>query len=573
MNKIKQLDEHLTNMIAAGEVVERPSTIIKELIENSIDAKSTHIEIITKNGGLDLIGVIDNGEGMTSDDLRMAFMRHSTSKISSVHDLNQIKTLGFRGEALPSIASVSKVVAISNQNQLNIDNSIFGDIEKTPSNQGTSIFVSELFYKTPARLKHLKSPQYEAIRNLSLIQNMALGYPEVAFTFKNDDQLVFQTSGNNDLRQVFYAIYGAQLTNQSKLFESKNNDFKITGLYVLPHHHRANRYHINLFINNRLIHYHQISNLITKVFRRYMPSDRFPTVVMKIETDAQLVDVNVHPNKFEVRLSKESDLLLLVEKTLIESLKNEMGSKDISQSTFEKPMVISFSDDDYIPSIPLDSQPQKVFIEPEVNPIEYVDPQEPWFEVHEDNPIKAPIRVIGQHHGNYILAQDDQYLYIFDQHASMERIEFEKVSQQLRESQFHQQQLLLPLVFENRVNEFENIDEVINRLHEFGIELEEFSSSDLILRSVPHWMQRTDPFVFINLLLDDLNHDIVSLNYNYLATKACHRSVRFNEVRSNQELQKIVDDLLQCQQPYQCPHGRATFVKAQAKDLLKEFSR
>lgn len=557
-------------MIAAGEVVERPSGIIKELIENSIDAQASKIQIETKNGGLDLIGVIDDGIGMDKEDLRLAFNRHSTSKIKAAHDLNQIRTLGFRGEALPSIASVAKVVAISNQHQLEIDNSVFGEVEKASSNPGTSIWVSELFYKVPARLKHLKSPQYEHIRNLSLIQEMSLGYPQIAFSLVNDGQMVYQTSGKGDLKEVFYRVYGAQMASQTRTFEGSNRDFKISGLYVLPHFHRANRYKMNLFLNQRLIRYPQIITTLLREFRRYMPSDRFPTLVLNIETDVQLVDVNVHPNKLEVRLSKESDLLLLIEKTLHDSLKSNLGSKEVTRNTFEKPMVISFYDqeeqDSSNWSIKEVSPTEYVWVEAEIERIKMEYPKvEPSF--------RRSIDVIGQHHGNYILAQDDQSLYIFDQHASMERIEFEKVSQALLNSEFHQQQLLIPLVFENRLLQIENVDETLAHLKQFGLELEPFSDKDLVLRSIPHWLHRNDPYVVVNLILDDLSHDLVSINHKYLATKACHQSVRFNENLSISQLQKIVDDLLICEQPYHCPHGRPTFIKADAKELMKEFSR
>ena len=566
MNKIIQLNEQLANMIAAGEVVERPSGIIKELIENSIDAKATRLLIETKNGGLDFIGVSDNGEGMSPDDLSAAFLRHSTSKIKDERDLNQIRSLGFRGEALPSIASVSKVEAISNQHQIIVNHGEMSEVVPIQSNHGTSVFVSELFYKTPARLKHLKTPQYEAVRNLSLVQNMALGYPHIAFTLKSDDQIVFQTNGKNNLKEVFYAIYGYQVSQQAVFFENESYDFKISGLYILPHQHRANRYHMNLFLNHRLIRYPQIVSTILREFRRFMPSDRFPIIVLNIETDAQLVDVNVHPSKLEVRLSKESELLLLIEKTIRQSLSHEMKSKEITRRVFDKPMTISIFD-----------VPEETVQEPRVS-IEFEEPitiEEPRFSeptLSETVVSHSPIEVIGQHHGSYILAQDEESLYIFDQHASMERIEFEKVSKKLQATQFDQQ-MIVPLIFENLLMTLAHPDEVIKRLQEFGIFLEPFSERDLVLRSIPLWMSDLDAFNYIHLLLDNPKLDLFDLNLNRLASIACHRSIRFNESYSNLQLQKVVNDLLACEQPYHCPHGRPTYIKVSAKNLLKEFSR
>lgn len=568
MNKIHQLDEQLANMIAAGEVVERPSGILKELIENSIDANATQIQIETRNGGLDFIGVIDNGEGMSKDDLKLAFLRHSTSKIQHQIDLNQIRTLGFRGEALPSIASVSKVEAISNQHRIFVDNGNMSEVEPYQSNPGTSIFVSQLFYKTPARLKHLKTPQYEAVRNLNLVQNLALGYPHISFSLKNDNQLVFQTSGKGDLREVFYAIYGYQISQQSVLFKNESYDFKIEGLYVLPHHHRANRFHINLFLNNRLIRYNQITSTILREFRRFMPIDRYPMVVLNIYTDAQLVDVNVHPSKLEVRLSKESELLLLIEKTLKESLNSEMKTKEMSRQVFDSPITVSLFDQPLEVQEPVFSE-KSFIVEPiEIEPIN----SEPIVEMSKTERNLSSIQVIGQHHGSYILAQDDESLYIFDQHASMERIEFEKVSKKLSAETFDQQ-MIVPIIFENLLLTLDKPHEIIERLQSFGIFLEEFSDRDLVLRSIPLWMSDMDPFNYIHLLLDDPKLDLVNLNLKKLATIACHRSIRFNEAYSNLQLQEIVNQVLQCEQPYHCPHGRPTFIKASAKNLLKEFSR
>lgn len=568
MSKIIQLDEQLANMIAAGEVVERPSGIIKELLENSIDAQATQISVEVVNGGLDLIKVTDNGEGMDSADLVMAFKRHSTSKIKKPNDLHSISTLGFRGEALPSIASVSKVLMTSNQHQIEVDNGKMSEVIPMASNQGTTIEVSQLFYKTPARLKHLKSPQYEQTRNLGLVQNMALGYPNIAFSYYNNEQLLFKTSGKGDLREVFFEIYGSQYARDSVFFKGQNNDFKISGLYSKPHHHRANNFQMNLFLNKRLIRYYQINQTLLREFRRYMPVDRFPLLVLNIETDVQLVDVNVHPSKLEVRLSKEQELLGLIERVIHESLKEEMGSKEISKHTFEKPMVISIFDE------VVTQEPVKTYTY-EKQPITQEIIKEEPIRVEEVviKPAISPISVIGQHHGSFILAQDENSLYIFDQHASMERIRYEKVVQQINENQFVQQPLLFPLVFENRALSLEHPEEILEHLKTFGLELELFSDKDLILRSIPSWLGKVDPFTYVNLLLDEPSHTLESINHKALATKACHQSVRFNESYSNMQLQKIVDDLLQCEQPYHCPHGRATFIKANASDLLKEFSR
>lgn len=571
MSKIKQLDEHLTNLIAAGEVVERPSGILKELIENSIDAKATSIIIETTQGGLDYLSVHDNGEGMDKEDLKLAFERHSTSKIKEVSDLSSISSLGFRGEALPSIASVSKVEAITNNQKIVIDNGIILVNEPTSSNQGTTITVTQLFYKTPARLKYLKSPSYEAQRNLALIQQFALGYPDISFELLSDNRQVFKSNGNSDLNEVMFHVYGYDVAKLVKLFEGESYDFKISGGYVLPHIHRANKYNIYIYLNHRMIRYYKVSNTLIELFQRYMPIDRYPIVVINIESDAHLVDVNVHPSKWEVRLSKEPVLIDLIEKTLTDSLSNNMSVRKSSPNLFEKPMVISFDD-----------------IMKEDSRHEYVEELQPVFNLNEERienhiefePVKPSfdsIEVIGQHHGNYILAQDTNHLYIFDQHASMERVQYEKILKQLETRTFSQQLILLPYVFDNQNYIISHFDQLKPVLDEIGLELEVFSETSLVLRSVPTWIHELDAQNVTQSILDLLNDDktiqINHLNRSKIASKACHSSVRFNERLTTSQLQKIIDDLLMCQQPYHCPHGRPTFVKVDSNQLMKEFSR
>lgn len=577
MSKIKQLDEHLTNLIAAGEVVERPSGILKELIENSIDANSSSIIIETKQGGLDYISVIDNGEGMDKVDLKLAFERHSTSKIKEVRDLSNISSLGFRGEALPSIASVSKVEAISNNQKIVLDNGKVFVYEPTSSNQGTTIIVSELFYKTPARLKYLKSPSYEAQRNLSLVQQFALGYPHISFELISDMRQVFKSNGNNDLNEVLFHVYGYEIAKLVKLFEGENYDFKVSGGYVLPHIHRANKYNIFIYLNHRMIRYYKVSSTIIELFQRYMPSDRYPIVVINIETDNQLVDVNVHPSKWEVRLSKEPVLIDLIERTLSDSLSENMSVRKSSATLFEKPMVISF--DDIIredsrhhfvnePKEEIDTTESLIETNKEAESIQFFEALQPTFNT---------IEVIGQHHGNYILAQDNNHLYIFDQHASMERVQYEKILKQLETKSFSQQLLLLPYVFDNQQYIVTQFDQYKSVLDEIGLDLEVFSESSLVLRSVPTWMHEEDAQNVTQSILDYLNDDktikIGNLNHSKIASKACHSSVRFNERLTISQLQRIVDDVLNCQQPYHCPHGRPTFIKVDSNQLMKEFSR
>ncbi len=570
MNKIKPLSEQLTNMIAAGEVVERPSAVLKELIENSIDAQASKIEVEIKNGGLDLISVIDDGIGIAKEDIPLAFLRHATSKIFEERDLMNLTSLGFRGEALPSIASVSQLELISRTAD-NIGYSYkvaFGEVvhfEPIQANPGTSIQVSGLFYKQPARLKYLKNPRTESAQCLSLVQSFALGNPGIAFSYKSDDREVFKTTGSNNIAQIVYQIYGYEVSKAAILFEAKSFDFEISGMYVAPTIQRASRNYLHLFLNGRMIRYYKLSQSIFEVFHRYMPSDRFPIMVLYVKSDPHLVDVNVHPSKWEIRLSNELQLLDLVSATLRDSLVQNMGAKQVRPSIASRPSLEQTLD--------LSQKPQD--IELETTTWEYFD------EVQTDSVITTTptpmIRAIGQHHGNVIVAEDDDNLYLFDQHAAMERVQYEKIIKQFDNHNYHSQTLLLPIVLKNQQAILSDWDKYERLLKEFGLILEQFDDHSLILREVPSWLvvSDTENFMYslLDLLLETRELSVSQFLKDKIATMACHSSIRFNEILNLDQMNRLIQDLLACENPYNCPHGRPTFVRLNAKELLKEFGR
>lgn len=575
MSKIIQLSEQMTNRIAAGEVVERPVGVLKELVENAIDANATSIIVEYEQGGLSLLKVSDNGEGMDKDDLSLAFKRHSTSKIKELSDLNAIHSLGFRGEALPSIASVARVSLTSHHDgqayQIVLDNGKEVSFNQVSHPQGTTIIVSELFYKIPARLKYLKTPQYEATRINALMNNFALGYPHISFKVKNENREILQTRGNNDLKAVLFSIYGVEVANLLKGFSGKSSNFEIEVVYVLPHLHRAQKYHQYFYLNNRMIQYFGLAQQINELFHRYMPSDRYPIFVMKIESDAQLVDVNVHPSKWQVKVSQEKELFELVESLFQQSLIEEMKPKAIKEKvvTPMKPMFEKLDLDQVQIPISIPTIVEEPSFETDIEPIEI-----------NEVPIKQPVKklnVIAQHHGKYILAEDEQGLYLFDQHASMERVQYEKFQKQIRERKFVQQPLLLPIIIKQMKPLLDDFEKTQEKLSEFGIEVDSFSDQDIIVRSVPLWLGKVDPHNYVIGLFDSIaqddKYDILKVNDHKIATMACKSSIRFNERRSLSELQRIVDDLMLCDQPYHCPHGRPTFITIDAASLLKEFSR
>lgn len=327
MGKINRLDEHLSNMIAAGEVVERPSGVVKELVENSIDAKSTRIEIQIAQGGIASIVISDDGMGMDREDAAVAFERHATSKLKEENDLWNIHTMGFRGEALPSIAAVSHVTLRTNNGVESTEVDIrYGKLEfarPTATPQGTIIEVQNLFQKTPARFKHLKSPQYEFSLISDIVQKFALSHPEISFYLSHDGKQIFQTKGSNNLQEVLMQIYGRDLAKSAMKIDKADFDYHIQGYAIQPNFNRATKYYMVLFINGRMIRNYHLQKAIIDAYSDYMPKDRYPIVVLNIEMDAQLVDVNVHPSKWEIRLSKEKQLEKLLYTALDEALKQE----------------------------------------------------------------------------------------------------------------------------------------------------------------------------------------------------------------------------------------------------------
>lgn len=338
MGRIHQLDEHLRNMIAAGEVVERPAGVVKELVENAVDAKATRIEVQITQGGIDSIVIIDDGIGMDAEDAKLAFERHATSKLKEEADLWNIHTMGFRGEALPSIAAVSQVTLKTNNGTEATEVMInFGEKQAaraTAAPQGTMIEVRNLFQKTPARFKHLKSPQYEFSLILDMIQKFALAHPEIAFSLSHDGKTAFQSKGNDRLQEVMMQIYGRDVAKGAIAIDASDYDYHISGFAAQPQHHRATKYYMTLFVNHRMIRSYHLQKAIIDAFHAYMPKDRYPIAVLNIEMDTQLVDVNVHPSKWEIRLSKEKQLEKLLYQAIDAALKRKL---QIVQADLPKP--------------------------------------------------------------------------------------------------------------------------------------------------------------------------------------------------------------------------------------------
>lgn len=617
MSKIHVLSEHLTNMIAAGEVVERPAGIVKECVENSIDAQAKTIEIEAFQGGIERLIITDDGIGMDKEDAHLAFMRHATSKMHSEEDLFNIHTMGFRGEALPSIASVAKVELNTNDsNESTLVRYSYGELiceESSSCPRGTKIDISGLFVKTPARFKHLKSPSYEFSVIADIVNKMALSHPEIRFKLSHDGRVVFQTSGNGKIQEILYQMYGREVAENAVYFEGKNDDFKIHGYAIQPKINRATKYFMYITLNTRLIRSVPVQKAILDAYSHFLPPNRFPIVVLQIESDAQLVDVNVHPNKWEVRLSKQNDLLELVKNTIRDSLskslqtvqikpkmktpvfeqetlnfpypvKNERKTESIIEREFKKKEEYEKSYDYPIKIDPIIKEEKIEYPveEPKVSTKPELQKEELIVEV--ENEEKAVgyeffyhLKVIGQLKDSYILCENEEGLVIIDQHAAQERYHYEMLQEALQKPCTNLQPLMLPIQLDVSSNIMSQVNTINEKTSFFGLEFEPFGNDQLIVREIPLWFQDVHEEAFLYDLLDffekDNEIDMSKLRKHVLATMSCHSSIRFNRSLTMDEMKQVIEDLKKCKQPYHCPHGRPTVITMSDHDLRKEFER
>lgn len=614
MSSIHVLSEHLTNMIAAGEVVERPAGIVKECVENSIDAHAKTIEIEVFQGGIESLIITDDGIGMDYEDAHMAFMRHATSKMLNEEDLFNIGTMGFRGEAIPSIASVAHVDLQTNNGQegshIVYDYGQLVTEEHVSVPKGTKIEISGLFLKTPARFKHLKSYSYEFSVISDLVNKMALSHPEIRFILSQDGRVVFQTSGNGSLKEIIYQMYGNEVAKNAIEYENHNEDFKINGLAIQPKISRATKYFMFISLNTRLIRSVPIQKAILDAYSDYMPPNRFPIVVLQIESDTQLVDVNVHPNKWEVRLSKQGQLLELVKETLQKALDDSLKTVEVQERknaspVFEQP-TLSFpypvkkeeekpvekkvvhappvKQEDYS-YIPRELPKQKMKIEEsffDYQPVVEKEISYPTPIVHQEEKDTGKeffyhLQVIGQLHDSYILCSNEKGLVVIDQHAAQERYHYEQIKEVLEKPCTNMQPLMLPIQLNVTPNVLALIDQINAKTDFFGLHFEQFGDDQVIVREIPLWFQDVYEEDFLQDLIDyfiqNKEVDMASLRKHVLATTACHSSIRFNRPLSMAEMKKVITDLQNCKQPYHCPHGRPTVITISNTQLRKEFER
>ena len=585
MSKIQVMDEVLANKIAAGEVVEKTMNVVKELVENSIDANSNEITIKLVDSGVKEIEVSDNGIGMDKDDAVLAFSRHATSKLKNLDDLFYIESLGFRGEALPSIASVSNVKLKTSNNKQGTLVTINGGkdlkVENSDLQVGTTITVSDLFYNTPVRLKYLKNLYTELAYIVEYVNKMALSYPNIKFTLINNDKVLLSTDGSGDLLKVIYEIYGVDITKKMIPIDGENDDYYVHGYISYPEVTKGNRNSITTLVNGRVIKNNELNKTIIDCYHTYIHKDRYPVIILNIDVDPILIDINIHPTKMDIKFSKMDTLKELVEKLITEKLENinlipEVSVRDsysvseVSRQIHKQEKEEIVEDKPTYEEIKLDFEVQ----EEEKKYNEEIKEDLP-FEVETEPRVKKmyPIGVVMK---TYIVAENEDGMYLIDQHAAAERINFEKIMKQMHEKPIIID-LLVPIRIELRKDEFILAKERFSLLEEYGFSIDEFGENTLLVRSHPNWIpeDRSEDIIrkLIDIIIDKGKFDFDQFIWRIAATTACRMSVMAGDYISKEEMEWILENIRYCDNPFTCPHGRPSIITYTKYELEKLFKR
>ena len=625
MAKIHELSANLSNQIAAGEVIERPASVVKELVENAIDAGSNRIRIDFIDAGLKQIVVQDNGSGIDNDQIDLAFTRHATSKIANERDLFNVNTLGFRGEALASIAAVSHVEILTNSSgEIGTRAEFLGGVKKIQENaaarKGTQITVKDLFYNTPARLKYLRSPRTEIMKIVDIVNRIALGYPEIAFTLMNEGRILLRTAGNNNLRQTVSSVYGRNIAEKMLSFNSSDNDFEVSGLISNPELTRSTRNFISILLNGRYIRNFKLASAVLDGYGNNLADKHYPIAVVKIKTDPLLVDVNVHPTKREVRLSKETELSRLITNAISTVLlKNERKSDAISNlnNATEDTLVdqLKFNLNKNVvetkrPETQTDqineAVPEKI---QHIQHTQYVNLDTPrdddrylitatWTDNVKKQCQLTPftskqsnsglistgdellasslpeLSFVGQTKV-YIIAASNDDLYLIDQVAARRLLSFKKIILELSSSKISQQGLLSPLILEFGNLDFLQIKDKLADIKKIGIFLEDFGQDTFILRSYPTWLGedvehsvRTILDTFLNI--DDSNSQNL---IKRIAADQAQREVSGRKKLTSADCGEILTNLRQVSDPYHDAKGNLVIVRLKKNDLSKMFKK
>lgn len=593
MGTIKVMDEILANKIAAGEVVERPLNVVKELVENSIDALSSEIKINLIDSGTKKIIVSDNGIGMNKEDALLAFSRHATSKLKDLDDLFNIETLGFRGEALPSIASVSLIHLDTTKDdegsRIILNGGRVESVENSDLSSGTTIEVSDLFYNTPVRLKYIRNLYTELALIVEYVNKMALSYPSIRFSLTNNEKELLNTTGDGNLLKVIYAVYGIDVTKKMIEVNGENDDYVISGYIGYPEIAKSSRNVITTLVNGRVIKNPDLNRCLIDCYHTYIPKDKFPMIILNIDVDPILIDINIHPQKMDIKFSKLDSLKELITKIITSKLKeilliphasirdlntiyeveDSLPLNTINYELDEEETIKEESSNLEKLSFDFDNDSKITGDKSE----EVVDDKE---DVKDEYRIKEMIPV-GIVHKTYIIAENSSGMYIIDQHAAAERINYEKVLNALLKDDYKVIDLLVPIRLEYSKDEFIKIKEHMDILKSIGIILEEFFDNTFIVRSHPTWFfegyEREAIEKIIAITLEKGEFDKEKFIYKTASTMACKMSIKANDYLDLDTAKILLDNLRRCDNPFTCPHGRPTIITYSNYDLERLFKR
>ncbi len=590
MNKIKVMDDLLANKIAAGEVVEKCVSVVKELVENSVDAGADEIKIEIVDAGTKLIKVTDNGSGMSHDDAIMSFKRHATSKLFDEIGLFRISSLGFRGEALPSIASVSKVTLITSQGdvgtKLVLDGGNLVSDSKSDARRGTIIEVRDLFYNTPARLKYLNSIYSELANVCEYVNKMALSYPDKKFILISNDKTVLNTDGSGDLLKVIRDIYGLEVVRKMRKVSAFNDDYDIDGYISLPEVTRSSRNHMITLVNKRVVRNIELNRAINDAYHTFKPETRYPIVVLNINTDPSLIDVNVHPSKLDIKFSNFEDLKELIKTGIKGVLDKELLIPKIEKSNnpvYERKRVVeqqlNLERENIIDSNVID---YSLFDEPvlSVNEdmVSYNEEEKEEDKIEENKVVMPEMYPVGLAKGTYIICHNELGIYMIDQHAAKERINYEGYKKAFGNPNESSIKMLVPLTLEFPSNEFIIIKQNINVLRNMHFDIEESGINTFVIKEHPTWIKEGYEIETIKKIIEVLidqekNFTIEKFREKAAIMLSCKMAIKANMNISISEMEALINDLRKCDNPYTCPHGRPTTIFYSNYELEKMFKR
>ena len=574
MGKIRQLDTQTANLIAAGEVVERPQGVVKELVENAIDAGSTRIEVTLTEGGLSRIVVSDNGSGMDAIDAAACFARHATSKIHDADDLWSIHTLGFRGEALPSIGAVAAVTMLTADGESATRVKIaYGSLQEAvpyPCDQGTTMIVEGLFYRTPARLKHMRSGAYEASLIQDLIMRFALCHPDIAFSLRNGERQVFRTSGSGDLAEVIFQCWGRMPAENAMPIHLEDEDYQVNGFLVKPEVTRASRNFMQVFLNRRLVRSYRLERVIQEGYSAFIAHDRQPMAVLSIIMDPHLLDVNVHPGKWEVRLSKENQLAYLLRNGIRETLAHLNLAHTVSESIQEENPTYYAQTEMTFPFASVRKTPTENSAS--LTAVRQPERNEEKKEDEDEGGALPALTVLGTLHGRWIVCSCEKGLALVDQRGAHARILYEQLQKRKAGTL---SALLVPLIVKVKAATVLRLEELNAWAKEFGVIYEEFGPDLLRVRQIPSWLQAYQPQEFVQDLVDlfeqEAERHTRTVREKMLAQLACRQAMHGGKALSKEESVALLERLAACRNPWQDASHHPTLVIYDARVIAGEF--